>query len=211
MRRQSRWRVVVSRFENRTRSSCSCPVGWPRMNSLTVRQMHPDEFGAVRALSIDAFGGDESIGTLIDALRASWAWHDELSFVAEFEGKLVGHVLYTRAILDAPERLIDVLVLSPVGVTPSTQRIGIGTQLVTKSMQWITMHTEYPLVFLEGHPAYYPRFGFQAAHTSGFRKPSLRTPDDAFMVAALRPSAEILSGTLVYPDAFWRTDSVGLR
>jgi putative acetyltransferase len=178
---------------------------------VTVRQMRPEEFSAMRALSIDAFGGDESIGTFIDSLRASWAWHDSLSFVAESDGHLVGQVLYTQAILDAPERLVDVLVLSPVGVVPALHGSGIGTRLITESMQWITMHTNYSLVFLEGHPAYYPRFGFQPGHTRSFRKPSLRTPDEAFMVASLRPEGESLSGTLIYPDAFWQTDSVGLR
>jgi putative acetyltransferase len=181
------------------------------VTEVTVRQMRPEEFAAMRTLSIDAFGGDESIGTLIDALRASWAWHDELSFVAEADRQLVGQVLYTQAILDAPARLVDVLVLSPVGVAPSLHRNGIGTQLITDSLRWITMHTDYPAVFLEGHPAYYPRFGFQPAHSLGFRKPSLRTPDEAFMVATLESTADQLSGTLIYPDAFWRTDSVGLR
>jgi putative acetyltransferase len=181
--------------------------------------MLPSEYTAMRALSISAFGGDESIGVLIDALHQSHAWRDELCFVAEQDGLLVGQVLYTRALLDAPQRLISVLVLSPVGVDPSLQRHGIGHALITESMTWLTNNTEYPLVFLEGHPSYYPRFGFRPGGTVGFRKPSLRTPDEGFMVAPLltpsstpssTPSDE-LSGTLVYPDAFWSTDSVGLR
>jgi putative acetyltransferase len=176
-----------------------------------IRTMRPGEFDEVRALSIAAFGNDESIGVLLDALRASWAWRDDLSFVAELDGRLVGHVLYTQAILDAPDRLIDVLVLSPIGVRPELQRDGIGTALMRSSMHELAERTEFPLVFLEGHPSYYPRFGFRPGGEIGFRKPSLRTPDEAFMVASLRTTSDELSGTLVYPDAFWRTDSVGLR
>jgi putative acetyltransferase len=173
--------------------------------------MLPSEYASMRSLSMAAFGADESIGVLIDALHASPAWRDELSFVAEAEGQLVGQVLYTRALLDAPQQLIDVLVLSPIGVVPALQRQGVGGALIVESLRWLTEHTAYPLVFLEGHPSYYPRFGFQPGGPLGFRKPSLRTPDEAFMVHPLRTTHDTLSGTLVYPDAFWHTDSVGLR
>src|SRR5688572_11137633 len=77
---------------------------------IDVRRMRPEEHDTVRGLSVGAFGGDAHIATLIDALRASWAWDDETSFVAERGGSLVGQVLYTHALLDAPRELVDVLV-----------------------------------------------------------------------------------------------------
>ena len=85
---------------------------------LLVRTMGPDEVAPMREVAIEAFG-DEHIGTLVDSLRASWAWSDELSFVAEADGRIVGQVLYTRARLDAMRELVEVLVLSPIGVVPS--------------------------------------------------------------------------------------------
>jgi putative acetyltransferase len=177
---------------------------------VTVRVMLPTEYAAVRALSIAAFDGDEGIGSLLDALHDSWAWTDELSFVAELDGELVGHVLFTKAWLDAPERLVDVLVLSPIGVRPDVQRTGIGAVLMTSSLASLDGRPE-PLVFLEGHPTYYPRFGFRPASSLGFVAPSTRIPDSAFMVHPLAAYEPWMCGTLVYPDAFWRTDSVGLR
>jgi putative acetyltransferase len=66
-------------------------------------------------------------------------------------------------------------------------------------------------VFLEGHPTYYPRFGFGQAGDQGFVAPSLRIPREAFMVYPLPSYEPWMTGTLVYPDAFWRTDAVGLR
>jgi putative acetyltransferase len=172
--------------------------------------MRPGELGAVRELSQRAFGDDPGIGELLDALHDSWAWIDELSFVAELDGELVGQVLYTRALLDAPARLVDVLVLSPVGVRPDLQRRGIGRRLITTSLDIIGARTE-PLVFLEGHPGYYPRFGFEPAGRLGLIAPSLRIPADAFMAYRLPSYEPMLTGTLVYPDAFWRCDAVGLR
>lgn len=175
-----------------------------------VRTMRPEEFEQVRDLAVDAFDGDPKIARLLHQLRSSWAWEDELSFVAELDGSVVGQVLYSHAILDAPRRLVDVLVLSPVGVRPDLQRRSIGTALITHSLRTLAERTE-PLVFLEGHPSYYPRFGFRVGSSMGFTSPSSRIPDPAFMVYRLPSYETWMTGALVYPDAFWREDAVGLR
>ena len=179
-------------------------------DSVLVRQMEQGEFAAVRALSIAAFGNDLVIGELLDALHGSWAWDDDLSFVAERDREIVGHVLYTHAFLDAPSRLVDVLLLSPIGVRPDRQRQGVGGELIRRSLDVIGQRSE-PLVFLEGIPTYHPRFGFGLAAEQGFVAPSLRIPHEAFMVYPLPNYEPWMTGTLVYPDAFWRSDAVGLR
>ncbi len=180
-----------------------------QMNDVQVRPMRPAEFGQARDLAVAAFD-DPSIGSLLDALHASWAWIDDLSFVAERNGAIVGHVLYTHTILDAPEKLINVLLLSPVSVHPDVHHSGIGAAMIERSLAALDDRPE-PAVFLEGDPAYYHRFGFVAAGEFGFRKPSLRIPDAAFQMRRLRAWQPELQGTLVYQDAFWLTDSVGLR
>jgi len=177
---------------------------------VVVRAMRTEEFNQMRELSVSAFNGDPVIGPLLDALRSSWAWDDELSFVADLDGDLVGHVLYTRALLDAAPRLVEVLVLSPIGVRPDLQNRGIGGRLIRESLAVVGRRPE-PLVFLEGHPRYYPRFGFERATDLGFTAPSVRIPQDAFMVHRLPGYESWMTGTLVYPDAFWRLDAVGLR
>ena len=172
--------------------------------------MRSDEFDAIRSLSIASFGGDQHIGRLLDALCGSWAWDDTLSFVAEHDGELVGQALYTHAVLDTPRALQDVLVLSPVAVRRDLQQLGIGSALITTTLNWLRDRPE-PLVFLEGHPTYYPRFGFVPAAQHGFIAPSVRIPVDAFMVYPLPAYEPWMTGALVYPDAFWRADAVGLR
>lgn len=188
-----------------------CRVGIATVPTMvTVRAMRPDEFETMRELSVAAFGDHDQIRLLLDLLRESWAWQDELSFVAELEGEIVGHVLYTHSILDAPDRLVDVLVLSPIGVRPDLHGQGIGSALINESLDVLRRRSE-PLVFLEGHPDYYPRFGFEPAVDTGYRQPSVRTPDVAFMVLHLPNFEPSMTGQLVYPDAFWRADAVGLR
>lgn len=67
------------------------------------------------------------------------------------------------------------------------------------------------MVFLEGAPAYYSRFGFTAATAQGFRAPSLRIPDAAFQARTLPAYEPWMTGTLVYSSLFWNHDAVGLR
>ena len=179
------------------------------MEDVTIRVMRPDEFDEMRQVSVAAFD-EPAIGTLLDALRSCWAWDDELCFVATLNDEIVGQVLYTQSILDAPKALERVLVLSPVGIRPDLQGQGIGTTLITESLMAVAERPE-PAIFLEGNPRYYQRFGFVAAGDLGFRKPSLRIPDAAFQVRPQPSWSNELAGTLVYQDAFWLTDSVGLR
>ncbi len=68
-----------------------------------------------------------------------------------------------------------------------------------------------PIVFLEGDPRYYSRFGFRAGDDQLFRRPSLRIPKLAFQALTLPSYESWMTGTLVYPDAFWHHDAVGLR
>ena len=180
-----------------------------RETDLHVRHERPDDADSVRALISAAFD-DEVVVRLKDLLVASPAGLDGLSFVAEVDGEVVGHVLYTRNLLDAPSRLVDVLVLSPLAVSPSHQRRGIGSELVRRTLDSL-VDSDFPLVFLEGSPRFYPRFGFVAGDTLGFRKPSLRIPDAAFQVLPLPGHESWMTGTLVYDQLFWQLDCVGLR
>jgi putative acetyltransferase len=174
-----------------------------------VRQEEPEDVEDVRRVVSAAFGG-ERVASLLDALRESAAWLG-LSFVAEERDEVVAHVAYTRGWLDAPDRLVDVLVLSPLSVRPDRQRIGIGSMLVKESMRLLEERDE-PLVFLEGDPGYYSRLGFVSGDHLGFVRPSVRIPEPAFQVATLTGYDQAkMSGALVYPDVFWRHDCVGLR
>jgi putative acetyltransferase len=178
---------------------------------MDLREERPGDREAVRGVHLRAFGDEgASVAELVGTLRGGIEAGDGLALVAEVDGQVAGHVMFTRSLLDAPRRLVDVQVLSPLGVLPGRQRQGIGSALVRHGLT-IMAGRAVPLVFLEGSPDYYPRFGFVAGGTLGFRKPSLRIPDAAFQVAALPAYEPWMTGTLVYSEPFWRHDSVGLR
>lgn len=173
---------------------------------MKVRPEIPADEAAVRSVVVGAFEG-EKVAELLDDLRAGPTWLG-LSFVAERAGEIVGHVVYSRAWVDSPERLLDVLLLSPMSVRPDAQGSGVGTELVTKSLALVRDRDE-PLVFLEGSPAFYGRFGFEPGGSLGFTAPSVRIPARAFQVLTLPSYRPWMTGALVYPDAFWRHDAVG--
>jgi putative acetyltransferase len=173
------------------------------------RLERPEEEGEIRDVVRAAFGPEEGVERIVDDLRRSDAWVG-LSFVAEYEGRLVGHVSFTRSLLDAPNRLVEVLVLSPLSVRPARQGRGIGSALVRYALRELEERSE-PLVFLEGSPAYYARFGFVPGTDLGFRRPSRRIPRAAFQVVRLPAYEEWMTGTLVYHRVWWDHDAVGLR
>lgn len=157
-----------------------------------------------------AFGDGGRVAELVDALRVAAVPLPPLSFVAAVDGAVVGHVMLSASRLDAPRQIVDVYVLSPLGVLPGFQRNGIGTRLVSHAIAAADA-SGVPLVFLEGSPVYYGKRGFERADAAGFRSPSLRIPPPAFQVAWLSGYRSWMTGTLVYSDAFWALDCVGLR
>ena len=183
-----------------------------------IRVSTPADELAIAGIVTAAFGAGHGpvVARLVDALRASPAWDPALSFVAESTpadggpAQLTGYVLLTRNLLDAPRRLVDVLVLSPLAVRPGHQGRGVGSRLVRHALAAAGARPE-PLVFLEGSPDYYPRFGFGPGRDLRFRRPSLRIPEPAFLVRPLPGYEPWMTGTLVYADPFWRLDCVGLR
>lgn len=182
---------------------------------VTIRLEEPDDVAGVRGVVTAAFGDEGPlICELIDLLRVHACGRDGLSLVAvdgsQGGSRVVGHVMVTRGRLDAPRRLLDVGVLSPLAVDPEHQGHGLGGRLVAAAIQ-AADDTGLPALFLEGDPAFYGRLGFVPATPLGFRKPSLRIPDAAFQVTLLTAYEAWKTGTLVYAEPFWDLDCVGLR
>jgi putative acetyltransferase len=177
-----------------------------------LREELPADRDAVCELNVRAFGDHHGpvVADLVTSLRDTIPRSGGLSLVAERDGQIVGHVMFTHSLLDAPRRLVDVQVLSPLAVAPDFQRQGIGSALVQQGLK-VMAEREVPLVFLEGDPRYYSRFGFLAGGDHGFHKPSLRIPDAGFQVVRLPRYEPWMIGTLVYSEPFWRHDCVGLR
>lgn len=86
-----------------------------------IRPEQPSDREAVRRVVEAAFTGHgPEVADMVDALND--AGRTQVSLVAEVEGSVVGHVQLSRSWIDAREKLVDALVLSPLGVAPELQR-----------------------------------------------------------------------------------------
>lgn len=176
-----------------------------------IRAETPQDIPAILQVHLDAFEADASIQTLIGELRTHKADLKTLSFVAERQDQIIGHVMLSHSWLDAPKQIIDVYVLSPLGVRTAFQRSGVGKALISYALS-AAEGAGVPLVFLEGNPKYYAPRGFEKGADFGFRRPSLRIPEPAFQVYKLNQyDPQDMTGTLVYNSVFWQNDCVGLR
>jgi putative acetyltransferase len=163
----------------------------------------------VHRVVVTAFGDEGSqVSALIDALEA--AGHVRASIVAEVDGRVAGHTMLSHSWLDARQRLVDVLVLSPLSVAPSHQGTGLGTALLAAGVAE-ARRLGAPAVFLEGSPEFYAKRGWVAGAEHGFTAPSARIPGPAFQVQVLEGWQSWMTGALVYVEAFWALDCVGLR
>ncbi|MCD8391952.1 MAG: N-acetyltransferase, partial [Cloacibacillus porcorum] len=65
---------------------------------------------------------------LVARLRKSGVFVPELSLVAEEEGRIVGHIMFTRIGLGEARALA----LAPLSVLPEFQRRGVGSRLMAE-------------------------------------------------------------------------------
>lgn len=175
---------------------------------MQIRAAVPGDQRAVDEVVAAAFGSDGAhVLAMTRALDATGATRADL--VADEDG-VVGHVRLSRAWVDARDRLVDVLMLTPLAVAPARQGHGIGTRLVAAALA-AAEALAAPAVFLEGDWRYYGPRGFEPASARGFERPSVRIPEPAFQVATLPALEPWMRGRVVYPQAMWETDAVGLR
>ena len=145
--------------------------------------------------------GDDDVPRLVEELWASEWYVPDLAFVAEEDGRVVGHVMNTWNSVEGSE--VPVLQLSPLGVLPEYQGRGHGSALVRASVDAVRARGE-PLLIVEGNPKYYGRFGFVRADELGLLPPPEALHDWAFQVAVLDPTVDLPQGRVVYTPPFTR-------
>lgn len=168
---------------------------------ITIRAELTEDRTAVRRVNEGAFGRTTE-ADLVDALRAAAA--PLLSLVAEEDGEVVGHLLFSPVTVETacPSDAVPALLLglAPVAVLPEWQNRGVGSQLVREGLQACRKLGATAVVVL-GHPEYYPRFGFVPASRFGLTC-EYPVPDDVFMAQELVPGALTEPGLVRYHPAF---------
>ena len=156
--------------------------------AISIREEQPDDLAAIREVNDRAF--DQPLeGRIVDALRAHGA--ARLSLVAEVDGRVVGHILFSPVTSAGA----DGLGLGPMAVTPDQQRRGVGAALVEAGLARMR-DAGCPFVVVLGHHHYYTRFGFVPASRHGMRC-EWDVPDEAFMVHVLDEAATAQAAGLI--------------
>ena len=164
---------------------------------MLIRAENASDWDAVYAVNVSAFDtpGEAS---LVDALRERA--RPTISLVAEDDGKIVGHIMFSPANLSGHPDL-RVAALGPMAVAPERQKDGIGSALVRAGLDECRRLGSVAAI-LVGHAEFYPRFGFVPGARFGIDC-EFEVPEELFMVLELEPGALAdVTGTITYHAAF---------
>ena len=156
-----------------------------------------------------AFGEDDEAILVKNILQDPTA-QPTISLLAYFQGQPVGHILYSKASIEGHEDL-SAYILAPLAVVPAFQRKGIGKKLM-EAGDILLVEKDTDLVFVLGHPSYYPKNGFiNDAGSHGFPAP-YHIPSanaDAWMYKTIKDANRKCFGSVkcceaLAKPAYWR-------
>ncbi len=156
---------------------------------MEVRKSTETDKTEIEKIHAKAFGEEkgQEIADLVNELFADKTALPMLSLVAVEKGALIGHILYTKAVLTGTAKPVSTQLLAPLAVLPEAQAKGVGGKLIKAGLSQLK-DAGVELVFVLGHPDYYPRSGFTPAGVLGFEAP-YPIPEEhagAWMVQALK-------------------------
>lgn len=150
-----------------------------------IRSFLPDDRAAIREINRQAFRmpAPGTFEKLLDSLD------DALAQVAVGPGGIiVGHVIFTPALINAGGSEIRGMGLGELAVLPEFQRQGVGTLLGNAGLDALRAGG-CPFVIVVGHASYYPRFGFRPGTSLGLRCQWEKVPAESFMAMYLDENA----------------------
>lgn len=167
---------------------------------MTIRTEVPHDHATVESLITQAFAGaehsDGNEAGLVKTLRRSRAFIPALSLVAEVDGNVVGHVLFTKIGIGQGEGVA----LAPLAVLPRFQRQGIGSALIARG-HVVAREMGFCVSVVLGSPKYYPRHGYVPATKLGILAP-FEGMDEYYMACVLNADVPVPQGTVSYDPAF---------
>lgn len=146
---------------------------------------------------------------VVHKLRKDPAFLPGLDYVIEENDGIVAHIMYARAFVEGEDGVRhEIAIFGPVSVRPDRQGQGLGSQIITFTLQKAA-EMGIPLVAITGNPAYYRRFGFETAALHGIRYGALPEGEEApFFMAKVLDSqkAAAIRGVYSDPDVYLVTE-----
>ena len=167
---------------------------------MLIRQENNKDFDQVYSVVKKAFQmaehSDGNEQDLVVALRKSDAFIPELSLVAEMDGKIIGHIMFTKIEIGNH----TALTLAPLAVLPEYQKQGVGAALIKEGHR-IAKELGYQYSVVLGSERYYPRYGYIPAKQLGIKAP-FEVASENFMAIKLQENAEPINGIVKYAKEF---------
>ena len=175
--------------------------------TIKLQTVLPSQYAATAAVVETAFTGieytDHEEHHLIGRLRKSPHYQPTFDVLASTTtGEIIGFSMLSVATVNRqPATGKPLLVLAPLAVLPAFQGQGVGSALV-RELEHRAHRAGYPAISILGDPAYYGRFGYQAAANFNITAP-FEVPAENFMCHELEPHALThYHGKLHYDAAF---------
>lgn len=170
---------------------------------LVIREEQEADHQAIKDVTIAAFLGSEfghnGEAELVDQIRNLCSMH--LSLVAERDGEIVGHVMFSPVTMETAAQSVIGMGLAPVSVRPDCQQSGVGSALLNAAFEKLAA-VNCSFVVVLGHPEYYARFGFASAEKLGITHGFAGIPQDVFLIRKAETDAAIHSGRVFYDSVF---------
>lgn len=143
---------------------------------MIIRPETADDYPAIAEVHAQGFG-DASEAIFVDLHRHRSAFDPEFSLVAEMDGDVVGHALFSPRTIRLNDADVHAVSLGPIAVLPAHQRQGVGGALVAEGHR-VAAAKGRTVCYLVGHPTYYPRFGYRthAYGTASVMVPTAELP-----------------------------------
>jgi len=166
---------------------------------ITIRNEAPEDIQPIRTINENAFG-QPAEANIVDQLRQNCPGF--VSLVAANEDDIVGHIVFSPALIETQNQKIKGMGLAPMAVFPEYQRQGIGSLLVEAGLAEMK-RKQQPFVIVLGHSEYYPRFGFVPASRYNFACEYDGVPDEAFLIIVFQEDMlQGISGIAKYRPEF---------
>ncbi|HVF99155.1 MAG TPA: N-acetyltransferase [Chloroflexia bacterium] len=145
---------------------------------MLIRPETVSDYAAVADTNVQAFDNRAAEALIVTLLRNRPRFDPELSLVAEVDGRVVGHVLFSPYDVQVLGESVPAVNLAPIAVRPEYQKQGIGGRLIEVGHE-VARAKGYQFSLLVGHPTYYPRLGYKM-RAYGNASLKLPTASDAF-------------------------------
>ena len=183
-------------------------------NDLIIRLEEKTDHRAVETLVRDSFWNVYRPGCsehyVLHVLRDDPAFVKELDFVMEQDGRLIGQNMFMKTVIEADDgRVIPILTMGPICITPELKRQGYGKKLLDYSLEKAAT-MGFGAVLFEGNIGFYGKSGFDYARKFGIRYHDLPegADDSFFLCRELIPGyLEGITGVYRTPQGYYVSDA----